>query len=65
VADENTENRPAQQAAWTDLLGIDPDYTGDSCSVDYVRWSRGAESLDEFEHEKCWAFLTDGGSRGE
>ena len=41
----------------TDLLGIDPDYTGEACSVDYIRWQRGADAADEYVHVACWKFL--------
>jgi hypothetical protein len=34
------------------LLGMDPDWTGGMCSVDYVRWQRDYEP-DELEHEAC------------
>lgn len=40
---------------WSDLFGIDPDFTGGMCSVCYVRWQRGAEQPDEFEHAECYA----------
>jgi len=37
---------------WTELSGIDPDYCGGACSVDFVRWQRDA-ARDEMEHERC------------
>ena len=46
-----------EKPKWTDLFGIDPDFTGESCSVDYVRWQRGADTPGEYEHVACWTFL--------
>jgi hypothetical protein len=46
--------------AW-DILGIAPDWTSGACSVDYVRYQRGANERDEFEHEECWRLLAGGG----
>lgn len=39
---------------WADLFGIDPDYTEGACAVDWVRWGRGATTVDEFEHSACF-----------
>ena len=47
----------SERPKWTDLFGLDPDFTGESCSVDYVRWQRGADTPGEYEHVACWTFL--------
>ena len=39
---------------WSDLFGIDPDFVP-CCSVDWIRYLRGAERPDEFEHAECYA----------
>jgi hypothetical protein len=53
-AAEASSQKPVKAS---DLFGIDPDFTGESCSVDYVRWQRGADAPGEYIHVACWSFL--------
>ena len=42
---------------WTDLIGIDPDFTNGACTVDYLNWSHG-EPRRDFLHDACWLRLS-------
>jgi len=44
---------------WSDLFGIDPDFTHGACTEDYLNWSRG-EPREDFLHEDCWLKLSEG-----
>ena len=42
-----------------DLFGIDPDFTGAACTVNYLAWGRG-EPRGDFLHDDCWLKLSEG-----
>lgn len=56
IVPEPPDGSTAPRPSWTDLFGLDPDYTGGACSVDYVRYQRDY-SRDEMKHERCAQLL--------
>jgi len=56
VADEILHRR-RRKPRWTDLIGIDPDFTNGACTVDYLSWSH-SEPRRDFLHDGCWLRLS-------